>query len=305
MPIESSPPSAGPDTPDTDALKQLVTELMTPAAIAGLQAHPAFADAARGTLDGWAPQPGDERHINRTLQDVGLFMAGLWVMQLAAEPEGLTHTSLSAVLAAWGVASRGRVGAMLTYLQFRRMIEPAPSGDRRSQRYRPTPALSALLGNWFERELKACALVRPDVAPVLGAWDQSAVRDRYIAAYSRLMLGAHLAHARPEDSLDVFSHRRSGLTVLGQILIDAGFPDAGPVRLNHVSIARRADVSRGHIRSLVLAGERAGFLVRDPDGLTTLSEDLQRHVRDFLPMYWLGLAWAAGAAMAGEGNSGA
>jgi hypothetical protein len=289
---------------DLQDLKALVVALMAPAAIADLQAHPDFADAARRTLDGWAPQPGDVRHISRTLQDVGLFMAGLWVVQLAGEPEGLTHTSLAGVVAAWGIASRGRVGPMLTYLRFRRMIEAAPSGDRRSRRYRPTPALSELLRNWFERELVACARVRPDVAPVLAAWDHPGVSDRYIAAYSRLMLGAHLAHTQPLDSLNVFSHRRSGLTVLGQILIDAGFPDVAPVHLNTAAIARRADVSRGHARSLVLAGERAGFFVRDDEGVTTISADLLRHVRDFLPMYWLGLAWAAGAATGEEGNSG-
>lgn len=294
---------------DAQALKALTLGLMNTGAVAELRSHPAFAQAARATVAGWAPQSGDDRHISRTLQDVGLFMAGLWIMQLDAQPEGVTHGGLAGVLADWGIASRGRIGPMLAYLRFRRLVEPAVSGDRRSQRYQPTLALSELFRHWFERELAACGLVCPEVQPALAAWRQPSVRNRFIVAYGRLMLGAHLAQAElqqqlPEATLDVFSHRRSGLTVLGQLLIAAGFPDDQPVRLNIAAIARRADVSRGHVHSLIRAGERAGFLGRDPAGLTVLNPSLVRHVSDFLPMYWLGLAWAAGEATGETGTSG-
>ncbi|MDQ0464118.1 hypothetical protein QO010_001889 [Caulobacter ginsengisoli] len=275
--------------------------------LAGLQAHPDFAAAARRTCDSWAQPAGDPR-LGQILKDVGIFMAALWTVQLEAEPEGLTHTSLARVMAAWGVASRGRIGPMLIYLQFRKMIAPAPSPDGRVQRYAPTPALRELLTNWFRLQLEACLPAWPATAAVLTVWNQPGMPERLIAAHGRFLLGSHLAllqapNAPPtERRLDVFSHRRSGLAVLGQILVDASseggdFPAPGPVRLSDRSLARRADISRGQAQAILRAGEQAGFLLRDREGLTTLSPDLILQVRNFLPIYWMGLAWAAEQAL--------
>jgi hypothetical protein len=291
-------------------LGAMATALVTPAAVTELLRRPDFAAAALRTAASWA-QPASDHRFGQILKDVGVFMAALWAMQLDAESEGLTHTSLAGVLAAWGVTSRGRIGPLLTYLQFRKMIAPVPSANSRFRRYAPTPALRTLLSDWFRGQLQVCVPFRPDIARVLAAWESPGTPERFVAAYGRLMLGTHLAHAQspqappPERSLNVFSHRRSGLAVLGQILVDTdsesggggAFPAPGPVRLSDRSLARRADISRGQVQAIIRAGEQAGLLLRDQDGLTILSPEMMLQVRNLLPIYWLGLAWAAGEAM--------
>jgi len=289
--------------PDAD-IAGLAASMMTREAIDVIRTHPRFAEAARRTVDGWAPRPGDDLSKSRALQDVGLFAAGLWCMRLDASPAGLTHSSLAAAIATWGLTSRGRVGPMLAYLRFRGMIQLAASSDRRVTRYAPTPHLRTQFGLWFERELQACSLVLPEAGMVLARWGEPGLLDRLVTAYSTILLASQQLSPPEQPNLDVFSHRRAGLIILGQILMAAddgrGFPSAGPVRLVLSDLARRSAASRGQVQAVLREGAKAGFLLRDEDGLTLLSDDLIRHVCDFLPMYWMALGWAARKAVGGE-----
>ncbi len=279
-------------------LADLARSVMTQPAIDAVLAHPRFAEAARRTVHGWAPRPGDDLSKSRALQDVGLFAAGLWCMQLDASPAGLTHSSLTAAITTWGLASRGRVGPMLAYLRFRNMIQLAPSSDRRITRYTPTVHLRTQFGIFFERELHGAAPIFPEAEALLARWGEPGLLSRMVTAYSTILLASQQMR-EPDDgpNLDVFSHRRAGLIILGQILTAADdgseFPPAGPVRLVLSDLARRSAASRGQVQAVLREGEKAGFLLRDEDGLTVLSDDLRRHVSDFLPMYWMALAWAA------------
>ncbi|NBB17656.1 hypothetical protein GVN21_20035 [Caulobacter sp. SLTY] len=284
-------------TPDTD-IAGLARAMMTREAIDAVRAHPRFAEAGRRTVDGWAPRPGDDLSKSRALQDVGLFAAGLWCMQLDASPAGLTHSSLAAAISTWGLASRGRVGPMLAYLRFRNMIQLAPSSDRRVTRYTPTSHLRIQFGLWFQRELEGAAPIFPEAEALLARWGEPGLLERLVTAYSTILLASQqLADVKEEPSLDVFSHRRAGLIILGQILMAAddggAFPPRGPVRLVLSDLARRSAASRGQVQAVLREGAKAGFLLRDEDGLTLLSDNLIRHVSDFLPMYWMALAWAA------------
>ncbi|MDB5471285.1 MAG: hypothetical protein JWR84_2845 [Caulobacter sp.] len=298
-----------PDSPVFDAdLGPMVRALVSQANIDRLIAHPAFGEAARHTFEVWSPEPDDELAKSRALQDVGLFTAGLWAIQLHAGPWGLTHGSLAAVLSAWGFASRGRVGPTLAYLRFRGMIRPAPSADRRVSRYAPTEALRVQFAYWFRRELGACAIIIPEVGEMLARMDEPGMLDRLVAAYSAIIYGSQRIDPGPPPTLDVFSHRRRGLIILSQIMRaaddDGPFPSVRPVKLALSELGRRSAASRGQVQAVLRAGAEAGFLLPGEDGKTILSPLLLFHISHFLPMYWICLAEAARQAASGEASLG-
>lgn len=261
--------------------------------------HPAFASTSLAMVESWAPQADDDLSMTRTLRDVGHYMAGVWALYLAASPQGLTHASLSELLELTGIGSRNRAHAMLVYLQFIRLIEhdPDPGGDGRVRRFRPRAALRQLFVNRFRRQMTTLAPLAPEVAATLAHWDDPGVFEAFMVANGRFMIGSYLSYDQSGPTLDVFSHRNSGLTILGQILTQANedgrFPPPGPVQLNLSDLARRSGASRGQVKSVLKAGVEAGFLVDLPDGRTGFSDALIHQVKYLLAAYGLSLAWCA------------
>lgn len=280
-----------------DSLSQTVLGVLSREALDALAAHPAYADTARLTLAGWAAREDEDVAMAKTLRDVGLYIAGVWCLQLHAGPGGLTHATLSAVIADWGLTSRGRVATILLYLRFVGMIRPLAGGDGRSNRFEPTMALRRLFQHWLGRELTYATRVLPDVQFAVDRWHEPGFFDRYIAAYGRFMLGGQQSPAPAEPNLNVFTHRRAGMAIVGRIMASADqggdFPTTGLVTATASELARACHTSRGQVQNVLKAGTESGLLARNAAGDYIVTDLLLEHVRAFLAIHWLSLKWAA------------
>lgn len=264
-----------------------------------IEALPNFGEVSLRAMDGWAPHAEDSQSMTRTLRDVGHYMAGVWSIQLGQSPAGLTHASLSELVAPLGMGSRTRVHAMLVYLQFVGLIRPVPKGgDGRMRHFEPTVGLTTLFRARFRRELTILSDLVPEMTATLAWWDEPGVFERFIAAHGRFMIASYNTYDPEASNLDVFSHRNAGLTILGQLIKAAHrpgdpFPPPGPLMLNISELARLSGVSRAHVRGVLKAGEAKGFLGARPDGTTTFSPDLLHNIEHLMSAYTLSLKWCA------------
>lgn len=281
----------------------LAERVLSEAALARTATLPGFAETAIEALAAWAPHTDDDRALAHVVRDLGQYMCAVWAVQLHATPGGLTHASLSRLMAPFGVTTRTRIHAILAYLRFSRLIRPTDSLDGREKAYEPTPTLARLLKARFGRDLMICGRLYPVANAALERWDEPGMFEAVVGGHGRLF-GSSLARRLGDrsDSLDVFSSRNGGLTVLGQLVLqacpDGQFPPKGPVAPNISEIARRAGVSRPQARSLLKAGDKAGFLVWRPDGTMAFPDKLAAHLGGLLAGQFLGLAWAAEQALA-------
>jgi len=276
----------------------LARAVLTEAALEAVRAHPAFPQASLAVMIAWAPHSDDDRALARVVRDLGQYICAVWAMQLYVSPGGLTHASLSRLLAPLGVATRTRVHAILAYLRFSGLIRPtAEQADGRSKTFEPTPALRRLFKARFRRELETCRWMGPQVAAALDRWEEPGVFEAVVAAHGRLFGSALEGRDPSQPNLDVFSNRNAGLTILGQVMRqacpDGRFPPKGPVRLSIAEIAREAGVSRAHAHNVLKAGRAAGMLDMTEDGLASFPPLLVEHLTNLLAASFVNLAWAA------------
>lgn len=264
-----------------------------------IQGHPRFGELSLRALDGWGPHAEDSQSMTRTLRDIGHYMAAVWAIQLHQSPGGLTHASLSEIVAPMGMGSRTRVHAMLAYLQFIGLIRPAPkSGDGRLRHYEPTAGLTTLFRARFRRELTILTDLDPEMTQILARWDEPGVFEGLVSAHGRFMNASFMTYDPEASNLDVFSHRNAGLIILGQLMAAAHrpgdpFPPPGPIALNISELARKSGVSRAHVRGVLKAGETKGFLVSRPDGVTAFSPELLHNIEHLMASYALSMGWCA------------
>lgn len=289
----------------------LARQLLSDDALAAVLAHPDFPTTALEVMAAWAPHTDDDRALAGLVRDLGQYMCAIWAVQLDASPEGLTHSSLSRLLAPFGMVNKTRVHAILTYLRFTRLIRPKASLDGRQKAYEPTPTLLRLFKARLERELRICCKLSPAAGAALARWDEPGVVEATLSAHGRLFgsaLERRFAEGDAGDSLDVFSNRSGGLTVIGQLVLqacpDGRFPPKGPVLPNASEIARRAGVSRPQARSILKAGQQAGFLLALPDGSIAFPDKFEVHMGGLLAAQFISLAWASGEGAAAMGDGG-
>ncbi|RYF94067.1 MAG: hypothetical protein EON95_06670 [Caulobacteraceae bacterium] len=297
----TAPSIVVPEAPDY-RLAPLIADVIRQENLERLRRHPAFEATARRTMAAWVPPAGDLKALGRTLRDIATFMAALWAMQLTAETGAMTRTGLARIMADWGVASQSRVGALLVYLKLVGLIERGPPlGDDRTKAYRPTAQLRRLFHDRFRRELTNCLPIMPEVGAVLARWDEPLVFDGFMAANGRFMLATQQSLTGAPDNLSLFSHRKSGISILSQMLLAAdtggAFPPAGPVRLNISDLARTCSASRQQVLAILRVGTEAGFMREDDEGLVHFSPELRHHVSAMLRMYWVSMAWSGQEAL--------
>jgi hypothetical protein len=292
-------------TPPLDAAAEmgaLANRVLSETAVAKAAALPGFGETALEALAAWAPHTDDDRALAHVVRDLGQYMCAVWAVQLHATPGGLTHASLSRLMAPFGVTTRTRIHAILTYLRFSGLIRPTASRDGREKAFEPTPTLVRLLKARFGRDLMICSRLFPVAGEALARWDEPGMFEAVVGGHGWLF-GSALSRRLGDrsESLDVFSGRNGGLTVLGQLVLqacpDGRFPPKGPATPNISEIARRAGVSRPQARSLLKAGEKAGFLIWRPDGTMEFPDKLAAHLGGLLAGNFLGLAWAAEQAL--------
>ncbi|RYF93430.1 MAG: hypothetical protein EON95_09000 [Caulobacteraceae bacterium] len=281
----------------------LARSILTDEAVARVMGHPEFPGAALAAMAAWAPQPGEANALAVKVRDLAQWMCAVWALQLHASPEGLTHASLTRWLAPLGVTTKTRAHRILIYLRFTGLIRPADSADGRSKAYQPTAQLLDLFRSRYRRDLEICARVLPAAEAALARWDSPAVMEATVAAHGRIF-GSALEARTPGPSLDVISDRNGGMTILGQLMLqacaDGVFPPTGPLAPNISEIARRAGVSRPQVHSVLRAGQKGGLFQPLEDGRLAFTPLLIEHLAGMLAAAFLGLAWASETACAAD-----
>lgn len=265
--------------------------------------HPAYGDCARRTLANWALKVREYARIERSLRDLTHWLAAEGAVTLAAEPAGLTADTLERVLLELNVASRGRGGLLLAYLQYLKLIEPLPDGGGkgRHRRHGPTAELTGFMKLRYQRDLEAMAPLDPAAREVLARWETPGLFDRLMAAGRPLAVCSARYRAPREASLELIAERNFGLTILGQILLtddDGGaFPRRGLVRLNLVDIARRSGAERYQVIRILKLGRKHRLILDQDDGAVVFAPGLIERMERVLGMYWRGLAWRSRQAL--------
>ncbi|MDB5470407.1 MAG: uncharacterized protein JWR84_1967 [Caulobacter sp.] len=279
----------------------LARAVLTDEAVARVRNHPEFSGAALATMASWAPQPGEASSLAVKVRDLAQWMCAVWALQLHASPDGLTHASLSRWLAPLGVTTRTRVHGILMYLRFAGLVRPLTGGDARSKAYEPTPALLDLFRVRYRRDLEICARVLPAAGAALARWESPGVMEATVAGHGWIF-GSALEARPPGPTLDIISDRNGGMTILGQLMLqacpDGVFPPAGPGVHNISELARRAGVSRPQVHSVLKAGQKGGFLTVLEDGGVGFTPLLIDHLAGMQAAAFLGLAWASETACA-------
>lgn len=283
---------------DPAAMTGIVMSVSSPAAMSRMARVPAFSDVAYALLDGWAPHSDDSRAMSRKILDLGHYSAGVWAIWLAATPGGLTATRLGQLLGDTRLGSRSRAYALIVYLQAIRFVEAIPGAGG----YRPTAALIEAYTARFERELTTAAPLGGAIAEVLDRWREPGVSHAFLVANGAYLAGALKLLDPQRDSLSAISHRRAGLTLLGQIISRArrageGFPPAGPFRGAIADLARLAEISRAQAHHIVKDGRRDGLFQTPVAGELHWGERLREGLVDLVCGYLVSLDWCAAVAI--------
>lgn len=240
--------------------------------------------------------------MHRNLKDVSRFVLGVIALYLDATG-GLTHRRLRELSGQTGIISTGAATALLLRLRLIGYVAPAqvlPSGAIKL--YRPTPAMTEAFRERLRIELEACAMVDSQVQSVLDRLDEPEVFPSMMA-----VMGADAINAagRPHPdarALDKLSVRTAGLLILFQIMLDADdggvFPPMAEVEVSIAGLARRFEVSRSHVLTVLRDAEEWGLIRKLGEGRWRLEPRLGLVFRTFYAVIYLGVIKGARSARA-------
>ena len=265
--------------------------------------QPGFEEAcvacAQGNLGLRAPTPA----LMRAFRDSSRTFYAMFALILDASGP-VTLSTLQALAAELGFASRGRAAAMMMYLRMIGYLERSPEQtNRRSISFVASPKLIAVHDRFMQNELAAAAIVEPDAQVAVSRLTEPAFR----RAHLRVMgMGLKRLLLAPKAATTTFAERDAGLAILYQIALSGDvYPARGPVRLNLSEMARYHGVSRAHVTRLLRDAAHAGLLNAEADGMWSMAESL-RNALSRLHAF----SFAAHCAMAygamrivGEGNA--
>lgn len=245
--------------------------------------------------------------MHRNLKDVSRFVLGVVALYLDATG-GLTHRRLRELSGQTGIISTGTATALLLRLRLIGYVTPAevlPNGAIRL--YRPTAAMVTAFRDRLRIELEACVLIDPRISPVLERLDEPEVFPHLMAAMGADAINA-ARHPRPDTiSIDKLSMRSAGMLIMFQLMQEAdqgeAFPPIGEAQVSVSSLARRYEVSRSHVLTILRDAEEMGLITRLGEGRWRLEPALGEVFRTFYAVMYLGIikaARATQAAMAGD-----
>lgn len=269
---------------------------------ANVKSRPGHAAVIRGHYAAWMI-PQSESAVGRSLRHISHYISAIWVFYLHASPGGITFSALSDLLGASGMASARRARPMLIYLQFIGYIEPAPAGDGRVKRWRPTAKMEAAFSRRMADDLAGMVGLDADIDALARRFDEHAVFARFMLAMGEIAKASFAAYVPDADSLDLFSQRTAGLALMAELLLggdpQGDFPPVGPVRYSLAGLARRNKVSRMHVRRLLADAEKAGFLRQTVEGEAVISATLARAAEHLFAYTVLNYSYCARAALEG------
>ena len=155
----------------------------------------------------------------------------------------------------------------MTLMRVAGFLEPAGDrGDRRHRLLKPTERLMAIHREHWDFELRAIAMLFPDVARAHAAIH----REEFAAAFVRQIVepfraGFRLLELTPE--LLFLAERSAGLSILftlmGSGAADDVMPPRRPVPMSISDLARRYHVSRAHVLKLLRDAQARGLIARE------------------------------------------
>lgn len=242
--------------------------VVSPEAIAAMRAEPGFDEAARICAVNIIGLYRDSRLLNLVVNDQGRVVIGWFAIYLhLSGGEGLTQSRIIALCRDHGVCSAGRAAAIVGLMRATGYLAPAASDDRRERRLVPTERL--MNGQWerWRCVLEALTHIRPATKLSLAAmgdpaFDRSLVSDlfdHYRAGFR--LIGANVAE------LSVIGQRKAAIMILFS-LFAARRPGGGRgeamTELSVSELARRFQVSRVHVISVLRNAQEQGLLRRGP-----------------------------------------
>lgn len=272
--------------------------------IQALRAHPRMGEALRHSVLRSIAFYQAYPVMHRNLKDVSRFALGAIALYLDATG-GLTHRRLRELSGQSGIISTGAATALLLRLRLIGYVmaaEVLPSGA--TKLYRPTETMTTAYRERMKIELEACAKVDETVLSVLQRLEEPGV---FQSMMSVLGLDSVTAAGRPHPdarALDRLSLRTAGLMILFQLMADADqggvFPPVGEVEVSVAALARRYEVSRSHVLTILREAEDWGMIRRLGEGRWWLEPELGKVFSTFYAVLYLGMVKAARAERAGQ-----
>lgn len=256
-------------------------------------ARPGLDDAMRSSVQGAVAYYDAAPTMHRNVKDVGRFMLGVLALYLDATG-GLTHRRLRELSGKSGILSAGTATAVLLRLQLIGYVTRTDAANGHSRPYVPTPAMEAAFKGRMRIEFEALTHLTGETAEMLARFDEPEVFAMLMA-----MMGdqSMMAAGSPNPDIEAFNQlamRSAGLLILFEVMCQAdtggAFPPIAEVELSVAAIARRYEVSRSHVLSVLRDIERAGWIRKGArDGAWILTSALQADIRTFYGITYLGL----------------
>lgn len=241
---------------------------------APLIARPGFAAAMRNSTRRPLAMMEQDPRFHRCIGDIPTYALGVLALYLHAH-DRLYHRGLRE--AAKGLFSAGRATAILARMQSVGLIEPVDAFQSGVQRrYRPAPAMVRAFRASYLIELNSLALIDPRVAPMVEAYETSAVFDGIVAFLATRHFTTPSLDQDLIEPLGGVGRRSMGLFLtyaLAEAALAGGCERAqGTIDLNLSKLAARLGVSRTHARRILAMLEAAGLVEPGPgEGRLTLT----------------------------------
>ncbi|HEY4142772.1 MAG TPA: hypothetical protein VGM57_15230 [Pseudolabrys sp.] len=260
-----------------NAAQQMTPPIPTPEAMAALRRQPRFRQAAAAIAVDSVEYYQGRWLANRVLNDRARFLLAMFMLFLHyswradVANSGLTAARLREICAGVGLCSAGRAEAMLLMMRASGYLERTEDpNDRRVRRYVPTAKFLDLHRERHRRVFSAIDTLTGDTAyatRICGGNDDALYR-RFILTMGHAYLGGYrIVHAAPV--LQTIIDRDVGLPLMLCVFLSSpGYAEFAPEKFRTTSVAglaRRFNVSRVHVRSVLRDAAAAGLVLRDED----------------------------------------
>jgi hypothetical protein len=271
--------------------------------------RPDFGPTLRAYADGFEALFGGGTGLTKIVTSpprytVVSFLMILHAMRDPADPvSGASLTRIQDLMARTGLASRGRVAAILGTLRASKNVAAVPvPGDRRRLRLEPTPKLMAMRAAWLGLYLDAADRLVPgcdyrhhfEADGELGwIWQRHQARRQ-----------AELAgQPQPHPDLMAFVARDGGQMVLSALV--AGADADGHIAMPYSSAPRRFGLSRRHLTNVIVDLAKAGLIHIEAQGGQSLrlSQDFRSRYEEMMGTLFGEMAALFDAAIAERATS--
>ncbi|MDO8380602.1 hypothetical protein [Phenylobacterium sp.] len=266
-------------------------------ALGAMLAKPELDEAMRRSVRGAVAYYDAAPILHRNVKDVSRFLLGVVALYLDASG-GLTHRRLRELSGKSGILSAGTATAVLLRLQLIGYVTRGEAPNGLPRLYKPTSVMAKAFRERMRIELESVALLEPGVRTLLDDLDDAETFGAFMAVMGEQSMQAAGAPNHDIAPFNALSLRSAGLLILFDLMMRADrggpYPPQGEVEVSVAALARRYEVSRSHVLSVLRDIEAAGWMTRaGVDATWVLTPALGETVRIFYGITYLGLIRAA------------